>query len=334
MGGRALRKYGVETERKSTKEFNSISNIVRYYIDSRTHLETAVTQYYRNKPDHGDLDILVKTNPKSTIDWKHLLYKVMKATAVDHNGNVYSFDFNNFQVDIILISEDNWEIAQTYFSNDPIGNIVGKTFHKFGLSYGWDGLKYKYRNIHNTNTEDILISKDSRKIFEFGGYDYDRFLNGFDSLVDIFQFIIDSKYFNADIFQMENMNSIDRKRNNKRVSYHVFLKYLKKNKIESKFTFERDKSLYLEDINNYFPEANLVEKIKELDIKNMLYFEVSLKFNAFHVMIWFPELKGKYLGVAIGKFKNYLGENYNDFILNNDIDTIKEKFVEIYGKLI
>ena len=41
------------------------------------------------------------------------------------------------------------------FHIDPLGNIMGKTFHKFGMSYGWEGLFYKYRN-HMEQTQKIF----------------------------------------------------------------------------------------------------------------------------------------------------------------------------------
>jgi hypothetical protein len=340
MGGKALNQYGVFTERKNTEEFNQIGLEIsqRIYIDLK--LVTSVVKCYHTKADHGDLDLLIKMpftyrTYKTIVDninWKDYILKTFAPQAVNCNGGVYSFDYENFQIDFIPIPESKWDTALVYFSYDPCGNICGKTYHKFGLSYGWEGLFYKFRNSHGSNHSDILISNDIRKIFEFGGYDYDRYLKGFDTLQDIFKFCIDGKYFDVDMFKFENLKHIDKKRNRKRVSYHVFLKYLEDNNINTVYNFEKDKNSYLPMIADFFKETEFiqeVEKLKEADRINKL---VSEKFNGNIVMTWIPNLNGKELGAIIGKFKNAIGEQYNEFILNSNYDKIKDFFMYVYDE--
>lgn len=328
MGGKALNRYGVHTERKSTEEFLRIGKEIQDRLAIDMSKETAIIGCYRTKADHGDLDLLIKEVPNSILNWSTYIQLVFKPQAIYNNGGVYSFDYQNFQIDFIPIVESKWEIAKIYFGNDPLGNCVGKTFHKFGLSYGWEGLFYKFRNFNGKNSKNVLLTTDPRKIFEFGGYDYDRYLLGFETLEDIFKFIIAGKYFDAEIFQMENLKSIDRKRNRKRGSYHLFLNYLKDNDINTKYAFNEDKEYYLQFINVFFPESNLLEQLKilkEIDAKNQT---IAYKFNGDIVMQWFPNLKGKELGAVMGNFKTHIGINYNEFILNSTIDEIREKFIK------
>jgi len=331
MGGKALNKYNIHTERKNTKEFLTLVEEIRNKIQGDfKFLLTAVVKYYHTKESHGDLDLLLRFDKHHTIDLRKYIQETFHPQAIHNNGGVFSFDYKNFQIDFISIMDEKWEIANVYYSYDCTGNAMGKTFHKFGLSYGWNGLFYKYRNSHGTNSGNILLTTDARKIFEFGGYDYDRFLLGFETLEDIFKFVINGKYFNADIFQMENLKSIDRKRNRKRDSYHLFLKYLKDNNIISGFNFNENKDSYLPIINEYFPDANLLEKInelQELDKKNKV---ISQKFNGDLVMAWLPNLKGRELGDALKKFKDALGDDYENFILNNKYITIYNHFMSIY----
>jgi hypothetical protein len=331
MGGKALNKYGVFTERKNTNEFQRIGNELQERVGLDLGLSTAVVTCYRTKADHGDLDLLLKVNVDANINWKDYVQKVFKPQAINCNGGVYSFDYQGFQVDFIPIPESKWQTALVYFSYNPLGNIMGKTFHKFGLSYGWEGLFYKYRNIHGSNSENILLTNDVRKIFDFGGYDYDRYLKGFDTLEEIFRFAIDSKYFDAEMFQMENLKSLDKKRNRKRGSYHLFLNYIKDNGIDTKYKFDEDKDLYLLDIDNAFPDAELLYKLHDLFVKDELAHELAEKFNGEIVMEWLPNLKGKELGQAIGKFKNALGEDYENFIMNSSIQQIYLKFIKVYN---
>jgi hypothetical protein len=330
MGGKALNKYGVFTERKSTDEFLRISQDLQFRIGIELNLTSETVTCYRTKADHGDLDLLLDMSNHTGINWKEYIQKAFNPQAINANGGVYSFDYQGFQVDFIPITEGKWETAKIYFSYDPLGNIMGKTYHKFGLSYGWEGLFYKYRNAHGTNSENILLTNDARRIFEFGGYDYDRYLNGFDTLEEIFRFCIDGKYFDSEMFQMENLKSIDKKRNRKRGSYHLFLNYIKDNDINVHYPFFKDKFTYVFSINNYFPEAKLIDKINELKAKDERAKAITDKFNGEIVMEWFPELQGKELGQVIGKFKDALGEEYEDFVLFGSPHQIHNKFMEIY----
>ena len=334
MGGKALNKYGVFTERKNTEEFLRIGSELQERLGFDLGVRTAIVTCYRTKADHGDLDLLVKMeeplNPFG-FSWKNYIEKALKPQAINSNGGVYSFDYQGFQVDIIPIPEAKWETALIYFSYDPLGNIMGKTYHKFGLSYGWEGLFYKYRNPHGTNSENILLTNDARRIFEFGGYDYDRYLKGFDTLEEIFRFCIESKYFDAEMFQMENLKSLDKKRNRKRGSYHLFLNYIKDNGINTKYSFSEDKDWYLETINLCFPEAVLMVKLRELQLKDEKAKAIADKFNGELAMEWIPGLKGKELGLAIKNFRDYLDDTYETIVSATSQDELRQIFMDVYN---
>lgn len=346
MGGKALNKYGIFTERKDTKEFLRIGKEIQGRIkkdfslehnDIEFDVETEVVICYHTKPDHGDLDLLIKIDDafhNARIDLKKYINDAFKPRAIHNNGGVYSFDYQNFQIDFILVRQSKWETAKTYYFYDPLGNIMGKTFHKFGLSYGWDGLFYKFRNFNGRNSQNILLSTDASKIFEFGGYDYERYLQGFETLEDILKFTINSTYFDSEIFQMDNLKSIDKKRNRKRGSYHVFLKYLKDNGINTRFPFNKDKTHYLPMIEEFFPEANLMEKLFELQRIDSINKILSQKFNGDIVMSWLPNLKGKELGHAIRMFKESFDddEDYREFVLNANYAAIEQRFMDTYNE--
>jgi len=341
MGGKALNKYGITTERKNTEEFLRIGKEIQAHIlfDFDFPVETEVVTCYHTKPDHGDLDLLIKVDAafhNEGIDLKEYIRIAFAPRAIHNNGGVYSFDYQNFQIDFIPVKESKWETAKVYYSYDPLGNIMGKTFHKFGLSYGWDGLFYKFRNFNGRNSQNILLSNDAERIFKFGGYDYQRYLQGFETLEDILKFAIDSKYFDTQIFQMDNLKSIDKKRNRKRGSYHVFLKYLEDNNINITYPFDKNKDNYLEWTELNFPEARLLEKLKDLQAKDREDKILSQKFNGDIVMTWLPDLQGKQLGHAITGFKASFDddEDYREFVLNANFDAIQERFMDTYNEQI
>jgi len=329
MGGKALK--NTYTERKSTDNFLKIGMEIQKRVLNDTGIETTIIKCYHTKKDHGDLDLLLKIVPSNKINMKNYIQKTFNPNEIINNGNVCSFDYDQFQIDFIQIKEESWNIAIHWMNFDPLGNIMGKTFHKFGLSYGWEGLVYKFRNFEGRNPQDILLTTDARKIFEFGGYDYDRYLQGFETLEDIMKFTTNTKYFDSEMFKMENLNHIDRKRNNKRKSYHAYLKYLEDNGINVKYNFNKNKEDYLTMIDAYFPEANLLEKLTELKRIDSEYKIISQKFNGDIVMSWIPTLMGKQLGHVIGNFKADLGDSYNDFILNSNFETIHNRFMEVYN---
>ena len=132
------------------------------------------------------------------------------------------------------------------------------------------------------------------------------------------------------MFQMENLKHIDRKRNRKRNSYHLFLNYLKEKKINVKYEFDKNKDNYLALIEKTFPDANLLTKLDILNKEDILNKQMIEKFNGNLVMEWFPELKGKELGIAMRNFRQLYGEGYRDFILNNDHNTIQFYFVKSF----
>jgi hypothetical protein len=335
MGGKALQPYGVFTERKTTEEMMKIAIEIQNQMVRDIEATCTVVKCYHNKATHGDLDLLIKVDRElheRNVNFREYIKDAFNPTAIHSNGGVISFDYDNFQVDFIPIRERNWDIAQVYYSYDPLGNAMGKTYHKMNLSYGWDGLKFKYRNFNGRNSHNITISKDPRKIFEFGGYDYDRYLDGFENIEDIFDFIVAGKYFNGDVFKMENLNHIDRKRNRKRKSYHEFLEYIENFGIENKHIF-RNKLYYPQFINEYFPEAKLFDNLERLEARNVINKELSGKLNGRLIMEWIPGLEGKALGDVIREFKTFHGSKYEETVLGQSSEELRDYFINYYENI-
>lgn len=323
MGGNAL-KY-IKTVRKNNNEYVKISNEITRKLDVLS-INYHVLRSYINKDSHGDLDIIILSKNLNPLT---MIIDLFNPDEYYKNGNVISFNYGDFQIDFNFV--DNIEIASIYMDFDPLGNLMGKSFHKFNLSYGWNGLYYKFRNFNGKNSENILISTDPKKIFKFGGYDYDRYQLGFETIEDIFKFVINSEYFDSKSLQLNNLNQIDRKRNRKRSSYNAFLKYLDENNIDVSYQFSQNKSDYIPMINNFFPEANLLEKLNILAEKDREDKIIATKFNGDIVMSLIPNLMGKELGAAITKFKNHLGDDYREFILKSNFNTIMNEFLEVYN---
>jgi len=169
------------------------------------------------------------------------------------------------------------------------------------LKYRPDGL---YAIIFNKSLSnklgEILITKDINKMFLFLGLDINRKYNGFETLEEIYDWIISCKYFKPQIFFLENLNQDDRKRNKKRPTFNKFLEYIKD------FQFDNEKltnDVSLDLIDSSFPEVHFLEQIETLKKKDEEKQIIRNKFNGELVMEW-TDLKGKELGDVITKFKS------------------------------
>jgi hypothetical protein len=328
MGGRAL-KVAI-TERKSTIDYNRISLEITNVL-FKLGIDTKCVQSYYNKKDHGDLDVLIRKNERlNNINLVDFIKEHFNPTEIYNNGGVISFDYDSFQIDFISIQEEDWNFAIKWFDFDPFSNIAGKIAHKLGLKFGWSGLIFPVRSFSGRQTKDIVVTKNHQKVVEFLGFNYNKYLKGFDEMEKIFDFIIGSKYFDHNIFQWDNMNSIDRKRNRKRSSYQKFLEYLIENNITKTYEF-KEKVDYIDEIDKYFPEARLKEQIQELQKIDDENESIYNKFNGKLIMELYPELKDKELGDMMNKFRDsfddfriYALEHSSDEILN-DFKTFKNK---------
>ena len=156
---------------------------------------------------------------------------------------------------------------------------------------------------------DLMISKDYPKIYEFLGLDYKRWLNGFETLEEVFEFISESPFFNRQRFQPSELNRINRDRDLKRASYITFLEWMERNVADEdhEYEFSEDKTPYYAKINEAFPEANLLSEISRIEYEVSRNKYAKSIFNGKVVMDVF-NLHGKELGKAMDGFNKHMRE--------------------------
>jgi hypothetical protein len=329
MGGQLFKNI---TRRYSKNEYDTLKIEIISELKNIWNTEFYICDSYRNKKSFGDMDIQVLNN--NTLDnIKYKLQTYFNTENVNCNGNVYSFVYKEFQIDLILHTNENYEFAKFWFSYDPCSNLIGKICHKLGLKYGFQGLVYPYRGFSGSVVTDILISQDSRKIFDFLGFDYDRYLKGFETLNDIFDYVVNSKYFDYTNYNAENMNHTDRKRNRKRATFQEFLKYLEDNGITKTYDW-KPRIEYLVDVDKFFPECKFTEQIETLNEKNRKAKIVSEKFNGKMIMDWTAE-SGTKIGNIIAEFQKYVDNyvmvgNFKSWVYESDIEDIELSFKRWY----
>lgn len=329
MGGRALLQAGIETKRIDRDSFDKL------YIELEPKLKTIYNKvqlipFYETKETFGDMDILV-SEPKEDLgikggdDFRRMFQKLFNPKAFVHNGNVISFDQNNFQVDIIKTKPKYWQTTLTYYSYNDLGNLMGRIARKLGFRYGHYGLKGAYKSKYGFNDYEFFISDDIPKIFEFLGFDYNIFKSGFDTLEEIFEYVVGSEYFDPKVFAYENLDHTNRVRNKKRDSYQKFIEYIEKLNFDLSYVSTKDKDYHFERARIMFGD-DLRNQIETFKVYDEELNKVRQKFNG-NIVMEIINLKGQELGEFIRLFKNNIPNNFNSFnqyILETDEEQIKK----------
>lgn len=216
----------------------------------------------KEKDSFGDMDLLVKG-----FENKHNIEQALikKGYLTNSNGNVFSFLYNNFQIDLIFCKDDEFEYSYYYFSYNDMGNLIGRLAKNLGFKHGHNGLFYVLRHGDHLITTQVL-SKDYTDILKLLLLDVDKFLTGFDTYIEMFEYIMSSPYFNRQTFLLENLNHINKVRDRKRKTYNMFLTYLEEQgstRLLTKFPklSQRNRDLF---VSKAFPEHyKNIQKIYE-----------------------------------------------------------------------
>lgn len=319
MGGNALASFGA---RRYSKEDTAV---IRYELlaaieQDLPKLKFQEIPYYRMKDSFGDLDILVE-GPLTEKDYDVLHCICGPDSPRINNGGVMSTMYDQLQIDFIPMPAEDYDTALTYYSYNDLGNLMGKLFHKFGLKYGHRGLTLPMRDGDNQYDE-LMVSKDAKPIFDFLGLSYERFKEGFDTLEDIFTYVVMSPYFSSEPFQYENLNHTNRIRDRKRTTYHAFLEFIKNE--ENQYTFLKDKREYLPGIFNSFPgvQEQFNESLKKLEFR----LRVRQHFNGEKVREW-TGLTGLTLGKFMHRLKADRGE-FHSWVLSYTEESLKDICLE------
>lgn len=297
MGGNALKAWGVE--RKEKGEFDVlVADVCSRISEVFPQVRITPVVAYGDKTSFGDADLLVASDHLPS-NWVEQLKLAFAPQAWLSNGHVHSFDFQKLQVDLIVVPEKSFEFSQNYFNFNDLGNLMGRIAHKMGFKYGHLGLYAPLRDGTHQYAE-LEISTDSRKVFEFMGYDFDRHQKGFQNLEEIFEFAASSPYVHRDIFLLDNRNHKARTRDAKRPTYTAFLQWLETHPEADRHVWPNEpeektqtKALWNDKAKTFFPHYETqFEEAKSKLAENRAFRE---KWNGQKVQEW-TGLSGKELG--------------------------------------
>lgn len=312
MGGNAIKKFG-PSKRLPSSEYDELALDILATL-SRENVTPRLIQSYHTKPDHGDMDILVPgafhyyNSPADVMT-------LLNAVGSVKNGSVtsYAIPYHDelFQLDLITVPEKHIEFAERYFSYNDLGNLLGRVAHRMGFKLGHLGLNYVLRD--NTLTTHVIgeatITNSWDEAIEFLGYSAERYSNGFETPIDIFEYTLSSPFASREIYLLENRNSISRIRDRKRKTYTDFLAWLDNTSIPHslKETTKEEK--------RDFKSANILRAMEafpqfKLEIESLLdkYAESILLKDRFN-----GKIVGDLTGLAhaeLGHFMSYFKREY------------------------
>ena len=250
MGGNALRAaHDFDTRRVPAVEYHQ--EIVPALKASLSRLfpgtRVACIASYGNKPDFGDVDFLIETDLLGT-NWVDEVLLHFNPRAWVKNGNVLSFEYRGFQVDMIATKGDEFSWSLAYFSFNDLGNLIGRVAHKMGFKLGHNGLWYVLRDSEKSThviDEIRLTLSEWDRALAFLGFEPERYHRGFQTMEEIFTFVTESSWFDRDIFLLENRNHASRIRDRKRKTYTAFLEWVEARPDLKRHQWSADKSAHL-----------------------------------------------------------------------------------------
>ena len=320
---------------------NALKNIntVRLDKEKYLHLKTQITEALLQKKikicdlletpgkeTFGDLDLLFCSEPEINI---HEIVKTLfEPKEIVSNGEVVSFDYKNFQVDLIKCKNDQqMKMARFYLSYGDFGSIIGRITNFYGIKFGHHGLfvnLFQSTILNKDSSQNecspfkIILSQDPQKICEFLELDYQLYNNGFKNTRDIFEFISSSSFFKKEMFN--DLNRSYKKREQIRPMFQEFLAFLDLSKESNLFSIQNQQLLAI----------NFIEKQDELkDIRLKLEKETIIK-NKFNAGLFIKYgWSGKKLGEAMVIFKKKMEEkhqkDFNQFVYDSSIDLIQDE---------
>ncbi|MGD1839479.1 MAG: hypothetical protein ACFB0B_01060 [Thermonemataceae bacterium] len=298
--------------RVSKERYQAIENALIPHLDRTFGDYYKIPRYYANKPDFGDMDIIV-SDKLIGHQWEQVRQQLIETLGIERyksTSKVFSTDYKGFQVDYFLVKHRYFESTYNFMCFNDLGNLIGKIYRRFNLKYGEEGLAYVYRRADGHYKKDLPITTDMAQICAFLALNYAQWKQGFESLEAMFRWIVASPYFSVAPY-LTPTKKIE-KRQKQRKTIEAFINWLKQQNITKTYPF-KEKEKYVEKIIQFFPEAQLQTQIQVEQEKEAVAKQLAGKFNG-HLVKQVTQLEGKALGAFINAYKQQIPD-FEQFIL-------------------
>ena len=191
-----------------------------------------------DKPDFGDLDILVDLYdpPDFAKTFDPCTHPKIKSSQKVSHSPILSFEFRKFQVDLIRIPADEFDCSMLFYSYGDFGMLMSMMVRSAGFKFSASGL---YLRATAEVAKDILLSTSPKEILDFYACagSYKRWLQGFKSEKEVFDFIMSSRFFNDGRSFGGALQARDRGKMTDRPMFERFLKPLVNHNAETANTY-------------------------------------------------------------------------------------------------
>jgi len=291
MGGNALK--NIKTMRKDKVEYSLIKEKIKNILLEKG-ISIDFSPELEDKESFGDLDVLYI--PNSNIIMKDIIIELFSPNEMVINGDVISFDYENFQIDMVKCS--NIEFNKLFFSYGDFGNLIGKIIKKYGFTFEHDCLTTIFEN------HKIILTKDVNEFCNFINIDLNKW-KLIKTKYDLFELVKSSRFFIKEIFNSGNHEH--RRCLNNRPLYLEFINSIgidEDNKEESLHLTIDEKFGFFNEAIEYFNKKEEIEYIKIKLERNKI---INSKFNG-------NMLKERgFSGVEIGNIIRTFKKKYEDF---------------------
>jgi hypothetical protein len=288
--GTVDRTFSPEVSRQNGKSFGiGRDKIQKIFLEKGVIID--FIPELEDKDSFGDLDIL-----HSNIEMLSIIKELFSPNEIVINGEVISFDYENFQIDMIKC--ENLEFCKFYFSYGDFGNLIGKIVKKYEYTFGHHCLSLIFENTK------IILTTDTIEFCKFINIEYEKW-KSIKTKDDLFELVKSCRFFRKEIFNSGNHEH--RRCLSNRPLYVEFIKSIGVEEDSREETLQltnEDKEGFIEDAINFFNKKEEIDHIKMKIERNKI---INSKFNG-------NMLKERgFSGQQIGKIIKAMKETHSDF---------------------
>ena len=296
---------------------------VRRHLDGILGGAYRVPRFYGDKPDFGDMDVIVASRP----DWEAAREEIVRALGVTEarsGGHVFTMNYRGLQTDIFLVPGRYLDSTANFMSFNDLGNFLGRICRRFDLKYGDRGLSYVFRREGGSYKAELELTQDLARICAFLGLDYAAWEAGFPSLPVMFDWVIASPYFSVAPYLDDTAGAMAPRRQ-ERSTVARFVDYLREQCVDRRPALG-DRRAQLPAVTAAFPEADLEGWLAAEREKEARQALLSARFSGRRVMALLPALEGQALGEFIQAFRASVPD-FEAFVLGASEDEVDRRIL-------
>lgn len=225
-----------------------------------------------SKTDFGDMDLVVD------IDFLNKYKAIIEEAGypVSRNGIVLSYQTpEKYQIDLIGIDKWKLDYALRYFSFGDHANILGRLVKfQFQLKHSFNGLCYEFKTDSPNYQRLVELSYVYDDVLDLLKLDKYKFISGFETEKELFDWIYASPYMNTSIYAFDKLKTSDAKRDKKRKFYCKWLEYLEK-KPKKEYVIPEEEKKFILDTE--YPKLGIALLVYKNEYKKLV--DYRNKFN-------------------------------------------------------